>query len=331
MFITKFLIISANYSDEILTDSVEDPFPYGNDMNIEYNSFLETYKSTCGLKKNTQLKIVGGQEVEPHSWPWMIIRYFLTICSIRLRVGLYRAQLIREDKSIKLGMQPHPFCGASLISPRHLITASHCVMNFSRGTSFGPKHKWLQPEQYLPYSIVAKLGDHSTLHEEELSEENLVQEVMHFQEESIFLENDISIIKLAQPVNFNRAIQPVCIPPPTYELPAGAKCMAVGWGCTKRDGISSSPVLREEEMTVMPLNICRGFNPLVHNGQICAGGAYKTGGKGDSGGGFYCKLSPEDTQWYLFGVTSIGTPTPGPTIFTSVPPLSNWINKNVDE
>ncbi|VUZ44144.1 unnamed protein product [Hymenolepis diminuta] len=301
----------ADHSGEILTDSAKDPFPY------EHNPFLKTHRSTCGLKQNTQLKIIGGQEAKPHSWPWM--------------VGLYRAQLIREGRTIKLGIQPHPFCGASLISPRHLVTASHCVMNLSRGAVFDSKHKWIQPEQYLPFSIVAKLGDHNTLHEEELSEEYLVQEVMHFQEESIFLDNDISLIKLTQPVTFSKAIQPICVPPPTYELPAGAKCTTVGWGCTKRDGVSGSPVLKEEELTVMPLDICRGFNPLVHDGQICAGGAYKTGGKGDSGGGFYCKLSPEDDQWYLFGVTSIGTPMPGPTIFASVPPLSNWINKNVDE
>nr|CDS25828.1 chymotrypsin-like protein [Hymenolepis microstoma] len=303
--------IFAEYDEELSAGSAKDPFPY------EHNSFLKTYRRTCGLKQNTRLKIVSGQEAEPHSWPWI--------------VGLYRARLVRENKTIGVGIQPLPFCGASLISSRYLITASHCVRNLTRGAKVEPKHKWVRPEHYLSHSIVAKLGDHSTLYEEETSEENLVQEVMHFHEGPFLLDNDISIIKLAKPITFNRGIQPVCIPPSTYELPAGAKCTAVGWGCTNKSTRSGSPILRENELTVMSLEVCRGFSQLVDDGQICAGGAHNTGGKGDSGGGLYCKLSPENEQWYLFGVTSIGTPTPGPTVFASVPPLSNWINKNVDE
>uniref|UniRef100_A0A0R3TST3 Peptidase S1 domain-containing protein n=1 Tax=Rodentolepis nana TaxID=102285 RepID=A0A0R3TST3_RODNA len=244
---------------------------------------------------------------------------------------LYRARLVQENKTIKVGMQPLPFCGASLISPRYLITASHCVKNLSLIGNTEPKHKWLRPEHYLSYSIVAKLGDHSTLHEEESTEEILVQEVMHFHQGVFMLVNDISIVKLSRPITFNRAIKPVCIPPSTYELPAGAKCTAVGWGYTDKNKPSGSPVLRENELPIMSLEVCRGFSQLVGDGHICAGGAHNTGGKGDSGGGLYCRLSPDNDQWYLFGVTSIGLPTPGPTVFASVPPLSNWIHKNVDE
>ncbi|KAM7534725.1 hypothetical protein Aperf_G00000118372 [Anoplocephala perfoliata] len=236
----------------------------------EIPSFLNTLSKFCGIrptaKKDIELKIVSGRESEPHSWPWI--------------VGLFKAQLIKVNKTIRLGTQPHPFCGASLISPRHLITASHCVVHLNRThTVYLPKKQWIRTQSYLPYDIMAKLGDHSVLEDEEFMEENLVQEVMLYEGLNRFLLHDIAIVKLAHPVKFNRAIQPVCIPSASYELPGGAKCMAVGWGSTNRTWIMSSPVLKEDELTILPTEICRAYGDIISEGNhICAGGANRACG-----------------------------------------------------
>jgi len=45
-----------------------------------------------------------------------------------------------------------------------------------------------------------------------------------------WLTSDITLLKLAHPVEFNDAVSPVCLPPPFQVLPAGKRCYANGWG-----------------------------------------------------------------------------------------------------
>ena len=60
-------------------------------------SYLET--ETCGVRvnRNPLLRIIGGRESEPNSWPWQVY----------ITDGRYA-------------------CGASLISKQWLVTAAHC-------------------------------------------------------------------------------------------------------------------------------------------------------------------------------------------------------------
>lgn len=51
---------------------------------------------------------------------------------------------------------------------------------------------------------------------------------------------------------------------------------------------------------------------------------------GDSGGGLYCRLHQNDKQWYLYGVTSVGTTPDGPGVFAYVPRYADWIHRHLD-
>ena len=57
----------------------------------------------CG-KTPITLRVVGGTDAKPNSWPWQI--------SLRVRV---HGKL-------------HHICGGSLISPTHVVTAAHCAV-----------------------------------------------------------------------------------------------------------------------------------------------------------------------------------------------------------
>jgi len=65
------------------------------------------YAGECGIpgvQPNIFMRIVGGLEAEPHSWPW-------------------HAKIKQQRSSGRYSF----ICGGSLISARFVVTAAHCV------------------------------------------------------------------------------------------------------------------------------------------------------------------------------------------------------------
>jgi len=65
------------------------------------------YGGECGIpyfEPNIYMRIVGGKEAEPHSWPWHV-----------------------KIKRRRPGGRYSMICGGSLIDARYVITAAHCV------------------------------------------------------------------------------------------------------------------------------------------------------------------------------------------------------------
>lgn len=55
--------------------------------------------------------------------------------------------------------------------------------------------------------------------------------------------NDLALLRLSEPVTFNRWVRPICLPSPKtagdnwiWGPPAGTFCTAVGWGATYEHG-----------------------------------------------------------------------------------------------
>ena len=227
--------------------------------------------AACGCSKRSTIvlsKIIGGEPVNvSHTWGW--------IGSLR-RDGYHQ-------------------CGASLLTPQHVITAAHCVNDIillSRlSLNFGITN----------LSYIGQLRNVSRMY-------------IHPEYNAAAYLNDIAILRLDEPLNLMYSnLSTICLPAvKDYNVseseypPANVELVAIGWGVTEALGSIPSQILRQ--VTVQAISRtdsnCQStiYNDTV---QFCAG--LPEGGKdtcrGDSGGPL---MLFKNRRWELAGITSYG-------------------------
>lgn len=66
----------------------------------------------------------------------------------------------------------------------------------------------------------------------------VVNIIIHEKYVQSVMQNDLALLHLGEPLQYNRWVRPVCLPfnlPATFPLP-GTLCTAVGWGATVEHG-----------------------------------------------------------------------------------------------
>lgn len=147
-------------------------------------SLLVHFTIVCGVRGRAN-RIVGGGPASPHEFPWL--------------VGLSR--------------QGRLYCGASIISARHILTAAHCVNGLEAN------------------EIKVYLGGHNiTADYTEIRRVKQIYEHENF--DVISFNNDIAVLELDKPLLFGPKVQPACLPDGSLHDFAGKLTVIAGWGRT---------------------------------------------------------------------------------------------------
>merc|ERR1719189_318282 len=212
---------------------------------------------SCGIP-NRSMRIVGGQETEVNEFPW--------------QVGL----VSRNGKT--------PWCGGTLISDRHVLTAAHCTAGGSTR------------------SIKVLLGEHRI-------DDNsyTIMPISAITDDPTYndgnFQNDFSILTLVEPVTFSATIAPARMPAETSKTFAGDLATVSGWG-TLASGGNQPSVLHSVEVTVTTNDQCaQAYGNNIGDMNICAADSGKDSCQGDSGGPLVVQ---ENGRYVIAGVVSWG-------------------------
>jgi len=312
----------------------------------------------CGVANGHAGFIVGGKQTGLGEFPWMV--------------------LLGKDKPTGAIIW---HCGGTLINKWFVLTAAHCSkVNFVRlgewkvedtntydsqnCVYYNPLtekqclaarfcRRWCKKKEKADYDCQ---GQYCSSPHQDIRIEYELKHPDYRETVNRLAINDIMLLKLQKPAEFNLYVSPICLPDIRLTDRFGeighnslnnGFGIAVGWGKTQTsadDDISivSTAQQQEVDLPVISLSQCIDkyqdlfrlnlSRDLSLNEHFCAGGDIgKDSCSGDSGGPLIARNS--DIESYMIvGVVSGGTKRCGrgaPGIFTRVSNYKEWIIKNL--
>ncbi|WP_217512152.1 S1 family peptidase [Vibrio metschnikovii] len=242
-----------------------------------------------GTDSDITARIIGGEKAQPNDWPYMV-------------------SLVYTGKN-------DPFCGGTLISQQHVLTAAHCVIkntadfevltnaynmdNLSSSTRVGIKNIYIHPA----YNKNKNAGL-----------------------------DDIAILELTNTVD-GTAVERGNHADFT-QLTHGSPMKAIGFGNRQHNGtygFDAPKVLHEVSLPFVSMDECKKiatYSGLEGDGVLCAGQEGKTICQGDSGGPlFFDSNLGVKRQMGITSFTKKGCTTAA--VFTNVSHYQDWIDDHI--
>jgi hypothetical protein len=235
-------------------------------------------------------RIIGGDDASPGEYPWM-------------------AALVFADEPDNFLAQ---FCGGSLIHPRWILTASHCVD--------GTKAEDLE----------VLLGTNDLDSPSGFQRIAVAEIVMAPRYNDFNLDSDFALLRLAEPAD--PALTPLQLIDDVALSAPGVEAVLTGWGDLTNGGSDFPTLLQEVEIPLVDLavaNATPSYDGTLTENMLAAG--FEAGGKdscyGDSGGPLIVP-SPVGNGWAQAGIVSFGAGCAEPGvygIYSRVSQFRHWL------
>ncbi|XP_018393752.1 PREDICTED: uncharacterized protein LOC108772673 [Cyphomyrmex costatus] len=270
---TRKSTIPSSSSTEAI--SLEEQSLHTTASSVAETNPVADFRTQCGVRpliSKRSGKVVGGKGADFGEWPWQV--------------------LVRE--ATWLGLFTKNKCGGVLITDKYVITAAHCQPGFLA-------------------SLVAVFGEYDISGELEPKRsvtKNVRRVIVNRGYDPATFENDLALLELESPVQFDEHIVPICMPEDGIDF-TGRMATVTGWGRLKYNGGVPS-VLQEVQVPIMENSVCQEMfqtadhAKLILDSFLCAGYAngQKDSCEGDSGGPLV--MERPDGRWFLVGTVSHG-------------------------
>ncbi|XP_058808166.1 trypsin-1-like [Phymastichus coffea] len=228
-------------------------------------------------------------------------------------VGGREAPIERYPHQVLLEARGQGFCGGSIISKRHVLTAAHCLVypaewvhvragtaNRSLGGSVHRVVRWFEHEQY------------------EVDERGVPS-------------NDIAVFEVCGPFSIDGSRKPIALFSANETSSVGSPATITGWGSLLSEFGRVSQALRAATIPLIDVNVCREayktFGGLPE-GQICAayyGESSRDACQGDSGGPLVIGGRQAGIVSWGNGCAKQGYPG----VYTEVARYRDWIESKI--